>query len=221
MSLFVKSRNSICAPEYANNLLQSQHLPLHINSLAMDDNSVEESIRDVGQTVKFVGAGPVLRFKAEPTEETFFDVVQAISPRMLRYFRACGADPAQAEDLLQDFLLSVFRGIQSLRDPALFWAWSYKIARNLYLQHIRRSATRMQTVPIEDVILASKMDDPWQQGSFNLWMRWLDIAEQNVLILRFVEDMEYHEIAETLGIPIGTVKWRIFQAKKKLLKRLT
>ena len=170
---------------------------------------------------EFVGAAAVLRFKSQPTEETFIDVVQILTPRMLRYFRALGADSAQAEDLLQDVLVAIFRGIQSLRDPTLFWPWGYKIARNAYLQHLRKSSTTMQTIPIEEVVLFTKTADPWQHGSFAVWMQWLDSAEQDVLILRFVEDMEYHEIAEALSIPIGTVKWRLFQAKKKLLKYLS
>jgi RNA polymerase sigma-70 factor, ECF subfamily len=178
------------------------------------------SIGAAGRTKKFVGAAAVLRFKAEPTEETFVDVVQVITPRILRYFQAHGADPAQAEDLLQDVLVAIFRSIQSLRDPALFWAWSYKIARNTYLQHIRKSSIALHSIPIEDVVLTIKTPEPWQHGSFGAWMQRLDPAEQDVLILRFVEDMEYHEIAEALDIPIGTVKWRIFQAKKKLLKYL-
>jgi RNA polymerase sigma factor (sigma-70 family) len=185
-----------------------------------DDKSAIESTGEVGQTIEFVGAAVVLRFKAEPTEGTFIDVVRAVTPRMLRYFRAHGADPAHAEDLLQVVLLSIFRSIQSLRDPDLFWAWSYKIARNVYLQNIRKSSANVQTIPIEDVVLSTKAAEPWQHGSFGTWMRWLDSAEQDVMILRFVEDMEYHEIAEALNVPIGTVKWRIFQAKKKLLKCL-
>jgi RNA polymerase sigma factor (sigma-70 family) len=190
-----------------------------INSPLVDDIS-NESTGAAGQRKEFVGAAAVLRFKSQPTEETFIDVVQVVTPRMLRYFRAMGVDSALAEDLLQDVLVAIFRGIRSLRDPVSFWPWSYKIARNTYLQHVRKASTTMQTIPIEEVVLSTKTADPWQHGSFAVWMQWLDPAEQDVLILRFVEDMEYHEIAEALSIPIGTLKWRLFQAKKKLLKYL-
>jgi RNA polymerase sigma-70 factor (ECF subfamily) len=45
---------------------------------------------------------------------------------------------------------------------------------------------------------------------------YLDPAERDIIILRFVEELSYEELAVTLAIPIGTVKWRIFNAKKKL-----
>jgi len=184
------------------------------------DNSEKEPAGAAHQAKESAGEAAVVRFKAESTEETFIDLVRLISPRMLRYFQSHGVDPAQTEDLLQDVLVLIFRNIRSLRDTALFWAWSYKIARNVYLQHIRKSSIPLRSIPIEDVVLPTKTAEPWQHGSFGAWMQRLDPVEQDVLILRFVEDMEYQEIAEALDIPIGTVKWRIFQAKKKLLKYL-
>jgi len=51
-------------------------------------------------------------------------------------------------------------------------------------------------------------------------MSFLDSREQEALILRFVEEWEYHEIAAEKAIPIGTVQWRVFNAKKKLAPHL-
>jgi DNA-directed RNA polymerase specialized sigma24 family protein len=47
-------------------------------------------------------------------------------------------------------------------------------------------------------------------------MTLLESHEREALVLRFVEEWEYHEIAAAQSIPIGTVKWRVFSAKKKL-----
>ena len=47
-------------------------------------------------------------------------------------------------------------------------------------------------------------------------MAFLDSREREVMTLRFVEQWEYHEIAAAHDIPIGTVLWRVFNAKKKL-----
>lgn len=44
----------------------------------------------------------------------------------------------------------------------------------------------------------------------------LEAREREVMMLRFIEDWEYHEIAAAKSIPIGTVQWRVFSAKKKL-----
>ena len=52
-------------------------------------------------------------------------------------------------------------------------------------------------------------------------MSFLDAHESEVMQLRFIEQWEYHEIAEAHAIPIGTVQWRVFNAKKKLAPHLT
>ena len=51
-------------------------------------------------------------------------------------------------------------------------------------------------------------------------MTVLDEKERDVMMLRFVEQWEYHEIAAIRGIPIGTVQWSVFNSKKKLAKHL-
>ena len=51
-------------------------------------------------------------------------------------------------------------------------------------------------------------------------MGFLDSHESEVMKLRFIEQLEYHEIATAQAIPIGTVQWRVFNAKKKLAPHL-
>ena len=51
---------------------------------------------------------------------------------------------------------------------------------------------------------------------FLRWMTILDSGEREIMELRFIEQLEYHEIATARKIPIGTVQWRVFNAKKKL-----
>ena len=51
-------------------------------------------------------------------------------------------------------------------------------------------------------------------------MAFLELREREALTLRFVEEWEYHEIAAAKNIPIGTVQWRVFNAKKKLALHL-
>ncbi len=51
-------------------------------------------------------------------------------------------------------------------------------------------------------------------------MKFLDELEQETMVLRFIEEWEYHEIAAVQAIPIGTVQWRVFNSKKKLAAHL-
>jgi RNA polymerase sigma-70 factor (ECF subfamily) len=59
-----------------------------------------------------------------------------------------------------------------------------------------------------------------RDSRFQEWLICLEPAERDLIILRFVEDLGYEELALALGIPTGTVKWRLFNAKKKLSKSL-
>ncbi|MBL8188821.1 MAG: hypothetical protein JNK38_12485, partial [Acidobacteria bacterium] len=53
-------------------------------------------------------------------------------------------------------------------------------------------------------------------SEFAEWMTCLEPAERDLVILRFVEELSYEELAVALGVPVGTVKWRLFSVKKKL-----
>ena len=75
------------------------------------------------------------------------------------------------------------------------------------------------TVDLESVIDARTKPGP-PAFEFHHWMTFLESREREALTLRFVEEWEYHEIAAEKAVPIGTVQWRVFNAKKKLATRL-
>ena len=66
----------------------------------------------------------------------------------------------------------------------------------------------------EDQAVASP--DPLSTFRLNQWMSCLEEPERQAMLLRFVDELEYHEIAQVLGAPIGTIQWRIFRAKRKI-----
>ena len=78
----------------------------------------------------------------------------------------------------------------------------------------------METVDLADVTdrLTAASHKPAATPAFEFmhWMAFLDSREQEVMRLRFIEEWEYHEIAAAQATPIGTVQWRVFNAKKKL-----
>lgn len=161
------------------------------------------------------------RFLAAPSNETFRDLFRVFCPRLLRYFQARGCDAGLAEELTQDVLLTVYRRHGSLRDPLLFRPWLIKIARNALLAWARAGRRRPPTVELnrlpEDAVAVHP--EVLAAHRFNQWMSCLDEAERQAMLLRFVDELEYHEIAEVLGIPTGTVQWRVFRAKRKIADR--
>src|SRR5208283_5184376 len=130
-----------------------------------------------------------------------------LAPRILGYFRARGCDLELAEDLAQEVMLAVYKEAHSLRDKALFRPWLYRIARNALLRHLRDTGRRVETVGLgaEAQGLCQAGSDLALQSQFAEWMAWLRPEERQIMMLRYVDELEHHEIAQVLGMPLGTV----------------
>lgn len=120
-------------------------------------------------------------------------------------------------------MLTVYRKAGQLRDRALFRAWVFRIAKNALCQHYARCARQVDTVDVADGLerlAAVNAEAATPAFEFMAWMSVLDSREREAMTLRFIEHWEYHEIAAEKSIPIGTVQWRVFNAKKKLAPHL-
>jgi RNA polymerase sigma-70 factor, ECF subfamily len=163
------------------------------------------------------------RFLECPDDASFADVFRVFTPQLLAFFRARGCEAGLAEDLAQEVMLTVYRKAGQLRDRAVFRPWVFRIAKNALYQHYLRRAREIDTVDVEDVLerLASANTEAATPAfEFMAWMSFLDSSERDAMTLRFIEQWEYHEIAAEKSIPIGTVQWRVFNAKKKLAPHL-
>jgi RNA polymerase sigma-70 factor, ECF subfamily len=160
-------------------------------------------------------------FLETPNEDSFAELFTTFAPQLIAFFRArrCGLD--LAEDLSQDVMFTVYRKASQIRDRNLFRGWLFRVARNALCRHFRKP---VETVNLEDVPdrLAAAETTPAGTPGFEFlhWIAFLDSREREVMKLRFLEHWEYHEIAVAQAIPIGTVQWRVFNAKKKLAPHL-
>jgi RNA polymerase sigma-70 factor (ECF subfamily) len=163
-------------------------------------------------------------FLESPNDNTFAAVFKIFTPQLISFFRARGCQPALSEDLAQDVMLIVYRKVDQLRDRTLFRAWLYKIARSSLCRYCEKQSREIATIDLEKVSdsLVTSIKAPAATPAFEFqhWMSFLDSREQEALTLRFIEEWEYHEIAAAKAIPIGTVQWRVFNAKKKLAPHL-
>jgi RNA polymerase sigma-70 factor, ECF subfamily len=163
-------------------------------------------------------------FLESPNEHTFVPVFDLFTPQLISFFRVRGCEPALSEDLAQDVMLIVYRKADQLRDRTLFRAWLFKIARSSLCRHYGKRSREVDTIDLEKVsdslITSARVPAATPAFEFQHWMSFLDSREQEALTLRFIEEWEYHEIAAAKAIPIGTVQWRVFNAKRKLAPHL-
>jgi RNA polymerase sigma-70 factor (ECF subfamily) len=158
-------------------------------------------------------------FLADPSDESFRDLYYSVSPRVYGYFRLRGCEHTLAEDLTQEVMLAVCTGGRRLRNRDLFRPWVLRIARNAWLQHLR---SEHRQVPVSGLDAAAEKfceteEQTMRSCCLGEWLAWLGHEQRKLVVLRYVEGFEYHEIASLLKMPQGTVQWKIFQLKRKLV----
>lgn len=142
------------------------------------------------------------------------------------------SDPAQAEDLVQDTMLKAHRAWDRYRAGTNARGWLLTILRNTFINDYRRRkrepiAMDLEAAEPHAVYDAARESDP--EGEFFSRIVDAKVLEaidalptefREVLVLSDMESMTYAEIAETLGIPVGTVKSRLFRARRQLQAQL-
>lgn len=140
------------------------------------------------------------------------DRCMAIAFRILRDFDL-------ADDAVQTALLTAWREIRSLRDPELFEPWLHRILTNACYSEARRRrrwSAAIRLLPVEpvhgpDAYLAIELRDQLERG-----FRRLTVEQRAVLVFHHYLGLPLPDVAERLGLPLGTVKSRMHHAKRAL-----
>lgn len=144
-------------------------------------------------------------------------------------FRMLGPSP-DVEDVVQDVFLNVYRSLPSFRGDAKFSTWLYRLATNVTRMHLRRGRSRPKFADVEPP--EAPRDQPPEPGPevqleraerIRALYRLLDQLtekKRQVLVLHDLEGVSAKEIAETLSVPVLTVRTRLFYARKELYAAL-
>ena len=165
----------------------------------------------------------ILILRCQLRDQRAFEELIERYQRPLRYFIARLVGNADlADELSQETWLTVVSKIHTLRSAATFNVWLYRIARNKVYQELRR---RKVTIELdEEVEAADDMVDEIgaceDAAQLHRCLERLKPLHKEVLLLRFLEEMSYEQMADVLGCNIGTVRSRIFHAKLALKKEL-
>jgi RNA polymerase sigma-70 factor (ECF subfamily) len=139
-------------------------------------------------------------------------------PALRRYATALCGQPALADDLVQDGIERALNRAGSLEEINRIGAWLRAIVHNLYLDELRRRKVRGVAVDLEDVTNDLTLSTPPSTGLTDIAQATLSLSVEHrqILILAAVEGLSYREIADELGIQIGTVMSRLARARAAL-----
>jgi RNA polymerase sigma-70 factor (ECF subfamily) len=151
--------------------------------------------------------------------EAYTLLATGIADRFLAVARRILRDLDLAEDATQQALLTIWRDLPQLRDPARFEAWSYRLlVRACYAEgrKHRRWAPNLRLLPADEPITADGLDTVVDRDQLERGFRRLSIDHRTVVVLRHYLDLPIERVADIAGIPIGTANSRLHHAMRGL-----
>jgi RNA polymerase sigma-70 factor (ECF subfamily) len=138
-----------------------------------------------------------------------------------------------AWDLAQESFLKAWKSIGRFRGQSSFYTWIYRIVMNVTIDWLRKKQIKggaefddaiqlteidpaSKTVPKPEALPHQAMERDEIRGRIEKAIAQLSPEHRAVILMKEIDEMQYHEIAETLGCSIGTVMSRLFYARKKL-----
>lgn len=157
--------------------------------------------------------------------EAFGALVNRHQHRLVNFVRlmmSSAPDRDAAEDVAQEAFLRAYRSLGQFRGQSTFRTWLYQIATNVARTQSARRRDRHETQEPEGPHQSERPSAEDVEGRIiahdQLRRALKELPEdwREALVLRDIEGLEYREIADVLGIPMGTVESRIFRARKRL-----
>ena len=168
-------------------------------------------------------------------EEGFEELVRRYQRPIVAYVYRMVGDYDAALDLAQEVFIKVYNSLTRYRPEFKFSTWIYRIAHNAAIDHLRRAgAARTEDLEVAgeggrtfEKPLASRAPTPEQEtergerrAEIEDAVCQLPPAYRELIVLRHSHDLSYDEIAEVTGLPLGTVKNRIFRAREAMRELL-
>ena len=165
----------------------------------------------------------------------FGELVARYQDRLFNTVYRLVGNPEDAADVVQESFLSAYQSLANFKGDSQFFTWLYRIAVNAAITHKRRQKTGMKTIKTSDSspgvepldmtasnrpghAIESAEDERWVHDA----LQRLSPEHRAVLVMKDMEDMRYEDMAEILGVAVGTIRSRLHRARlelKDLLER--
>lgn len=161
-------------------------------------------------------------------EGSFEELVKRYQRPIAAYVYRMVGDHDAALDLTQEIFIKIYSSLSRYRPEFKFSTWIYKIAHNAAIDHLRRGASRETAIGSSEddrpaITVDSRRLTPEQESERNercseieTVVQMLPAAYRELIVLRHSNDLSYDEIAEVTGLPLGTVKNRLFRAREAM-----
>jgi RNA polymerase sigma-70 factor (ECF subfamily) len=180
------------------------------------------SIRDLTDGELIVGA---VAGRADGFEE----LVRRYQRPITSYVYRMLGDHESALDVTQEVFIKVYNSLHKYSSEYKFSTWLYRIAHNAAIDHMRRNSIVPQSIEAENadgsyqLQIESGRPSPEKDREMSEWRTEIDSvvkclppAYRDLILLRHGRDLSYDEIAEVTGLPLGTVKNRLFRAREMM-----
>jgi len=166
--------------------------------------------------------------------EAFDQLVTRYRTRVFAMIYNMVHNEQDAWDLAQDSFVKAWKSIGRFRGRSSFYTWIYRIVMNVTIDWLRKKQVKgagaefndaiqlreiepaSRTVPKADPLPHERMEQSEIRARIDNAIAQISPGHRAVILMKEIEEMQYHEIAEALGCSIGTVMSRLFYARKKL-----
>ena len=173
----------------------------------------------------------LVRSAAKGDDMAFAQLVALHEKRIFALALRMTGNQEDAADVAQEAFLSAWRGLPNFRGEAGFATWLYRLASNAAIDYLRKNKRQRAEASLNDEELGLNAPDPAptpqeqaEVQSLQEAVRWgmgeLSQEHRQVLDLREYQELSYEEIAQQLGVDLGTVKSRLSRARSALRKIL-
>ena len=206
--------------------------------LSLPGERKTEAIADMNATISLATAssladGELVRSALTGAETGFEELVRRYQRPIAAYVYRMVGDYDAALDLTQEVFIKIHNSLARYRSEFKFSTWIYKIAHNAAIDHLRRHAVREQALTSSvdgerrEISIESRRLTPEQESErkercseIEAVVHTLPAAYRELIVLRHSHDLSYDEIAEVTGLPLGTVKNRLFRAREAMRDEL-